>query len=255
MKIATWNVNSIRARTERLLSWLASRQPDVLCLQETKVTDDLFPFDLLREAGYEAVAHGQKTYNGVAILSRLPPAEVQCGFPAESGFPEARLITALVEGIRLVNVYVPNGHSVGSEKYTYKLAWMQRLRRFLDERFDPSEPVLLCGDLNVAPEERDVARPDAWRGTVLFHPEVRAALEEVRAFGFVDALRLHHQEEGIYSWWDYRALSFPKNDGLRIDHVFVTPPLAARCTGVYVDREERKGPKASDHAPVVALFD
>lgn len=254
MHIATWNVNSVRARKERVLTWLSAQQPDALCLQETKVTDDAFPSTEFEALGYHLVVSGQRTYNGVAILSRTPLTEVVRKFDDGEEEPEARFLSARISGVRVVCVYVPNGQVVGSDKFNYKLAWLSRLRRYLDRHCDPAEPLALCGDLNVAPEPRDVHDPAAWQDTVLFHPAARAALQELCAWGVIDAFRLHHSEAGLYSWWDYRQLAFPKNHGLRIDHILVTKSLAARCVSAHIDRETRKGQGASDHAPVVASF-
>src|SRR5919197_4581186 len=228
MQIITWNVNSIRARKERVLAWLAAQQPDVVCLQETKVTDAAFPRTDFEALGYHVSVSGQPTYNGVAILSRTPPLEVVHKFDDGEEEPEARFLTASVDRVRVVCVYVPNGQVVSSDKFTYKLAWLSRLRRYLDHHCDPAELLALCGDLNVAPEPRDVHEPAAWQDTVLFHPQARLALRDLCAWGLVDAFRLHHSEGGLYSWWDYRQLSFPKNHGLRIDHILVTSALAAR---------------------------
>lgn len=255
MKLVTWNVNSVRAREARLLAFLEREAPDVLCLQEIKVTEDAFPFEAVAAAGYHAAVYGQRTYNGVAILSRTPPVDVARGFgDGDEEDPQTRLVWATVEGVRVCSAYFPNGQSVGSDKWAYKLAWMQRLRRALD-RLDAATPFVLAGDFNVAPDERDVAFPEFWRGSVLFHPEARAALEEVRAWGLEDAVRrVVGDVQGPYSWWDYRALAFPKGDGLRIDHVFATPDLAARATAARVDRDERKGEAPSDHAPVIVEF-
>jgi len=250
MKLATWNVNSIRARQDRLRRWLERRRPDLVCLQELKVTEDAFPFDALRESGYSAAVHGQRTYNGVAILSREEPEDVARGFGDGGDDSQSRFVSARVAGITIASAYVPNGAEVGSEKWTYKLDWLRRLRAWLARR-DENEPLALCGDFNVAPEDRDVCDPRAWETSVLFHPEARAALEEVRAWGLVDAFRLHHEAPGLYSWWDYRMLAFPRNQGLRIDHVLLSRPLAQRCSGAIIDREERKGKQPSDHAPVV----
>ena len=254
MKVATWNVNSVRARSDRLLRWLAAHRPDVLCLQELKVQDSEFPFETLRSAGYEAAVHGQKTYNGVAILARAGPAEVERGFGDGGDDTQARLVSARVAGIRVVSVYVPNGREVGTERWAYKLEWLRRLRAWLERRCRPDEPLVLCGDFNVAPEARDVHDPAAWEPTVLFHPEARAALEGVRSWGLADTLRLHRQEDGLYSWWDYRMLAFPKNNGLRIDLVLASAPLARMCSAASIDRDERKGILPSDHAPVIAEF-
>jgi exodeoxyribonuclease-3 len=255
MKLATWNVNSVRARLARLLRWLEANQPDVLCLQELKVEDESFPLLDVQALGYHAALHGQRTYNGVAILSKEQPQHVERGMAGALG-PEAedgqaRLIAAMVGGVRVVSAYFPNGGERGSDKWEYKLAWMKRLRSWLDARCDANEPLALCGDFNVAPDARDVHDPAAWEGSVLFHPDVRAALAHVRGFGLQDSLRLVSQEAGLYSWWDYRMLGFPKNRGLRIDHVDLTAPLAARVTRVAIDRNERKGQQPSDHAPVV----
>lgn len=254
MQITTWNVNSIRARKERALAWLAARRPDVVCLQETKVTDDAFPRTDFEELGYHVITYGQRTYNGVAILSRMPPADVVCKFDDGEEETEARFLAASIGGIEVLCVYVPNGQVVGSDKFVYKLAWLGRLQRYLDRRCNPAESIALCGDLNIAPESRDVHDPAAWQDTVLFHSDVRAAFRNLCAWGLVDALRLHHSEAGLYSWWDYRQLAFPKNHGLRIDHILVTQPLATRCVDAVIDREARKGQGASDHAPVIASF-
>jgi exodeoxyribonuclease-3 len=254
LQIVTWNVNSIRARKERVLAWVVAQQPDVLCLQETKVTDDVFPRADFEALGYHVTVFGQRTYNGVAILSRTSPVEVVHTFADGEEEREARFLAASIAGIQIVCVYVPNGQMVGSEKFAYKLSWFERLRRYLDRHCDPTGLLALCGDLNVAPEPRDVHDPAAWQETVLFHPQARAALQDLCAWGLIDAFRLHHSEGGLYSWWDYRQLSFPKNHGLRIDHILVTQSLATRCASAHIDRETRKGQGASDHAPVVASF-
>jgi len=253
MKIATWNVNSIRSRLDRLSVWLQKTAPDVVCLQELKVTNEQFPHEAIQAVGYHAAVHGQKTYNGVAILSRTEPKHVEIGM---AGFDDAqsRLLSAEIEGVRVASVYVPNGQVVGSDKYAYKLEWLRRLKGHLESRYRPGDPLVLCGDFNIARDERDVARPAAWAGSVLFHETARQALEELLAWGLVDVVRKHHPDEQLYSWWDYRMLSFPKNDGLRIDYLLATESLAARSTSAAIDREERKGEKPSDHAPVVAEF-
>jgi exodeoxyribonuclease III len=251
MKIATWNVNSVKARQERLLAWLGKNQPDVLCLQELKVTDDVFPVEPLRAAGYHAAVWGQKTYNGVAILSKTEPEDVQRGFGDGGDDAHSRSIAATVAGLRIYSIYVPNGQTVGSDKYQYKLEWLRRLRRHLDTHHKPTDALLLCGDFNVAPKESDVANPQAWEKTVLFDPTCRAALGEIVRFGLVDVFDKHHPEGGQYSWWDYRMLAFPKNNGLRIDHILATEPVARRSVAATIDRQERKGKLPSDHAPVV----
>jgi exodeoxyribonuclease-3 len=254
MKIATWNVNSIRARHERLLRWVEKAQPDVVCLQELKATDDVFPYESIRRAGYYAAAHGQKTYNGVAILSRLEPANVEKGMGDDAGDREARLISADVLGVRVISAYFPNGQTVNSDKYAYKLGWMRRLQDYIQKRFDRSDRLVLCGDFNVARDDQDVANPSRWAETVLCHREARDGLERIREWGFTDVFRQHHPDGGVYSWWDYRMLAFPRNDGLRIDHIFATEAMAKRCISAEIDRAERKGEKPSDHAPVVASF-
>jgi exodeoxyribonuclease-3 len=249
MKIATWNVNSIRARQERLLAWLEKEEPDILCLQELKVTDDAYPAGVLRAAGYTSAVYGQKTYNGVAILSRTEPARVERGMGGDD--PQARLIAAEVAGLHVVSAYVPNGQVVGSDKYEYKLAWLQGLREYLARRYTPEHPIVLGGDFNVARDDGDVARPADWAETVLCHGQARDALERVLDWGLADLVRAKHPAGGLYTWWDYRMLAFPKNNGLRIDYIFATAPVVARLTAARVDRDERKGPKPSDHAPVI----
>jgi exodeoxyribonuclease-3 len=255
MRVATWNVNSVKARKERLLAWLGRAQPDVLCLQELKLEDHLFPREELEQAGYVAAVHGQKTYNGVAILARKPLEHVRTGFGDGVEDPQARLLRARVEGIEICSLYVPNGAAVGSDKFAYKLQWLDRLRALLEREHDPTHELVLCGDLNIAPDDRDVARPDEWSGSVLCAPEVRAAFAGLLQWGLEDCLRKHHPDGGVYSWWDYQQLGFPKNNGLRIDHILATRALAARCAHAFVDRNERKGKLPSDHAPVVAEFD
>ncbi len=254
MKIATWNVNSIRARLNRLLPWLASAQPDVLCLQELKCTEEEFPALELQAAGYHSVCAGQKTYNGVAILSKTALSEVARGMGDDSSDGQARIISASVQGIRVISLYAPNGQSVDSPAFQFKLEWFERLRRHLDGRYQPEQPLVVCGDFNVAPEARDVHDPVLWEGQTLFTLREREALKRICDFGLVDTFRKHHPEEGRFSWWDYRMLAFPKNRGLRIDHLYATAPLAGRCSGANIDREARKGAQPSDHAPVWAEF-
>jgi exodeoxyribonuclease III len=255
LKIATWNVNSIRIRLPRLVSWLKRRQPDIVCLQETKVVDEDFPLAEISEAGYNAVINGQKTYNGVAILSRSPIAEVRKSLSDDPTTEEKRLLAATIDGIRVINVYAPNGGALDSDKYTYKLDWYRRLRKMLDESFNPADDLVICGDFNVAPEDRDVWDPDQWRDQVLFSEPEKAALRELTEWGLIDSLRLHRQEAGIYTWWDYRAGAFHRGWGLRIDHLLMSSSLAKRCKEVEIDRNERKGEKPSDHAPVIALIE
>ncbi len=251
MKVATWNVNSIRARLERVVPWLEATRPDVLLIQESKVTDEQFPRAEIDALGYQLAVHGQRTYNGVAVLARSPIEVVSRGFGDGGDDSEARFLDARVEGVRFLCAYVPNGKEVGSPHWEKKLAWYGRLRAYLDARCATSEPIVLGGDMNVAPEAADVANPDAWVSSVLFHPQAREALARVVGWGLADALRLKHPEPGLYSWWDYRMLAFPKNDGLRIDHLFVTPSLVPRVSESSIDRNARKGKQPSDHAPVL----
>lgn len=254
MKLVTWNINSIRARQARLLAWLAAERPDVLCLQETKVEDAGFPVDALRAAGYEVATFGQRSYNGVAICARSPLADVTRGLGDDTPDDEARLIGATVDGVRIVNVYVPNGGDLESDKFPYKLAWYRRLRRYLDRTATPATPLVVCGDMNVTADDRDVCAPDKWAGHIHCTADERAALDEVRAFGLVDVFRTFCPDGGVYSWWDYRGVAFFKDQGLRIDHILATLPVAARCTACTIDRAARKGQDASDHAPVIATL-
>ena len=253
MLLATWNVNSIRARDERLLDWLQRRRPDVVCLQELKCTDDQFPYEAVEAAGYRAAVHGQKTYNGVAILAKKPIEDVANGFADGGDDSEARVISGTVDGVRVVSVYVVNGKRIDSDKYALKLEWLERLQRFV-EKHDPSAPLAICGDYNIAPDQRDVEKVDAWAGGVLYNEDLSARFQSLLDFGLVDTFRRHHKEGGLYSWWDYRMLAFPKNNGLRIDHILASRPLAETSTDAWIDRDERKGKKPSDHAPVFTEF-
>jgi exodeoxyribonuclease-3 len=250
VKIATWNVNSLRVRLPHLLDWLAANRPDAMCLQETKCEDAAFPVDELRSAGYCAVFHGQKTYNGVAILSRAEGREVCRGIPAFAD-EQSRVIAADVDGIRLVSVYVPNGQAVGSDKYAYKLRWFEALRDWLRDEMARHPKIAVLGDYNVAPEDRDVHDPAAWAGQVLCSDAERAALASLVGLGFVDAFRRFEQPEKSFSWWDYRMAAFRRNLGLRIDHVLLSPALAASCTACTIDVAPRKLERPSDHTPVV----
>ena len=253
MKIVTWNVNSVRSREARLLEWLAANEPDVLCLQELKLEDALFPHAAIEALGYKAVTHGQKTYNGVAILAKEPILDVQRGLDDGVDDPQARLIAATVRGVRVVCVYVPNGSTPTDDKFAYKLQWYQRLRQWFEREGDANRAMVLCGDMNVAPEDRDVCRPQDWNHTVLCVPEARAALQQVADWGLEDAFRRHRPEAGLYSWWDYRAGGFERNHGLRIDHVLATKVLPS--LDAFVDRNERRGDKPSDHVPLGVVFD
>ncbi len=256
MKIAAWNVNSVRVREARLTAFLGREQPDVVCLQELKVVDGDFPHETVRAAGYEAVTYGQKTYNGVGILAKAGTKIENVSRTFEDGDddPQARVIAADILGVRVVSIYVPNGGDLGSEKWAYKQSWLKRLNAYASRHLDLQGRVAICGDMNIAPEARDVAKPDRWKNSVLFHPEMTAAFQDLLALGFVDTARIHHSGEGPFTWWDYRMLAFPKGDGLRIDHIFASKTLAYSCAGVRVDRDERKGAQPSDHAPLIAVF-
>jgi len=255
MKIATWNINSITVRLPHVLEWAKVNRPDVLCLQEIKCKDDKFPADSFRELGYTAEVFGQPTYNGVATLSLARVSDVQKGFPGDPADAHCRLLAATVGGIRIVNVYIPNGSYVGSDKYSFKLDWFARLRTFFDECCDPQQPLVLCGDFNVAPEDRDVHDPKLWAGKIMCSEPERAALRVIEDWGLIDVFREHHEDSGVFSWWDYRGGAFPKNHGLRIDHIWATEPLAETCTAVWIDKKPRELERPSDHAPVVAIFD
>lgn len=257
MKIATWNVNSVTARLSLLVRWLDEAQPDVVCLQETKTTNERFPTQTLEELGYSCALFGQRTYNGVAILAKRSLGEIENvrrGFSGEGIEAQARLIAATVAGVRVVNVYVPNGQAVGTEKFDYKLTWLKRLRAYFDAQFKTDEHVLLCGDFNIAPEDRDVYNPNFWRGKILFSDEEHEALANLRAWGFVDSFRQHEEAGGFFTWWDYRAMSFRRNAGLRIDHIWTSPALAEHSTRCWIDAAVRGWERPSDHAPVVGAF-
>ncbi len=254
MKIATWNVNSIIARLPLVTRFLEKEKPDILCVQETKCSDEKFPLLELKSAGYDCVLFGQQSYNGVAILARSGCANAVRGFPEDTAESHARLLAADVAGIRIIDIYVPNGQVVGSDKYQFKLQWMKRLREWLDQNYDPKTEVLLCGDFNVAPEERDVHNPQLWQNRILFSEPEKAALQNIKDWGFTDTFRLHTEEGGHYSWWDYRAGGFRRNLGLRIDHIWVSAPLAQRNTKCWIDKETRAWERPSDHAPVIAEF-
>jgi exodeoxyribonuclease-3 len=254
VKLATWNVNSIRARVEVVATWLEQARPDVLCMQETKVVDDAFPTEEFTRLGYSVTKTGQPTYNGVAIASRLPQSDVCVDLPGGTD-NERRLIAATIAGVRVVNVYVPNGKSVTSPSFQFKLEWLRRLRGWLDGSATPDQQVLVCGDFNVAREPRDVFDPVRLDGQLLYHPEERRALEQFLEFGFEDLYRRFHAEAGLFSWWDYRAGSLRLNRGFRIDYVFASRPLAERCRAAEIDVAPRKREKPSDHAPVVVELD
>ena len=251
MKIAAWNVNSLKVRLPQLLDWLAAQKPDVLCLQETKLEDQHFPRQEIEAAGYQVVFAGQKTYNGVALLARETPVDVVVGNPLFPD-PQKRLIAATVRGIRVVCAYIPNGQAVGSDKYAYKLGWLAALAPWLSEQLAVNPQLVLAGDFNIAPEDRDVHNPTAWVGQILCSEAERSAFQGLLGLGLKDSFRLFEQPEKTFSWWDYRMLGFQKNRGMRIDHILLSEPLAQRCTAATIDRAMRKRERPSDHAPVMA---
>ena len=254
MRIATWNVNSLNVRLPHVLDWLDEHRPDVLMLQETKLTDDRFPVEELRGAGYHSVFSGQKTYNGVAIVSREPPQGVLREFPPVTD-EQRRTIAATVGGVRVVDLYVVNGQEVGSEKYAYKLEWLRQVTEHLQAEVREHEHVVVAGDFNIAPEDRDVHDPEEWKDSILCSGPERDALATIAALGFADTFRLFEQPERSFSWWDYRAAAFRRNRGLRIDLILASERLAGRCTSCRIDRDARARERPSDHVPVVAEFD
>ena len=259
VRIVTWNVNSLRARLERVERWLASFRPDVVCLQETKLADDAFPSAAFTALGYEWFHHGQGRWNGVAILSRVGLEDRVTGFgPGVAPDLEARLVWAKCGGVRVASCYVPNGRALDHEQYRYKLSWLDRLHAALDAQDDPSEQVIVCGDFNVAPDDRDVYDPEAFVGTTHTSASERQRLDALMAWGLVDLFRLHHNGDGLFSWWDYRGGSFYKRMGMRIDLLLGSPAVAEASSFVLIDRNERKGPRndpPSDHAPVFVDLD
>lgn len=258
MILATWNVNSVRARVEHILKYLGRQPVDVLCLQELKVRDEEFPREPFQDAGFAAAVAGQKTYNGVAVLARTELENPIVGLPhLAPDHPlnqQRRLLAVTVQGVRVISAYLPNGEAVGSDKYAFKLAFLAELRTYLAAEAKRHSRLCLAGDFNVAAEDRDVYDPAAWQGRVLCSAPERAALEALRGVGFEDCFRRHHDQGELYSWWDYRGGAFWKNLGLRIDHLWATPALATVCTACEIDLSPRKWPKPSDHAPVRARF-
>lgn len=251
MKLATWNINSLKVRLPHVLDWLAREQPDVLCLQETKQEDKAFPYAEIEAAGYTAIHNGQKTYNGVALLGKRAGLDVHRDIP---GFddPQKRVIAATYDGIRVVCAYIPNGSEVGSDKYVYKLRWLKALHDWLKEELQRYPRLALLGDYNIAPDDRDVHDPLAWKDKVLCSEPEREGFRQLAALGLSDAFRLFEQPEKCFSWWDYRMLAFRRNHGLRIDHILLSPELTQRCANCRIDREPRKLERPSDHAPVIA---
>jgi len=258
VKIASWNINSLRKRQDQLFEWLATSAPDVVCLQETKCPDDQFPVLALQAAGYHSVYHGEKSYNGVAIFSKAEPREVRVSLCDEVDDPQARVISATIDGVRVYSVYAPNGQAVGSPAYEYKLKWYDRLAECIQRELSGTATghvdLVVCGDFNVAPEDIDVHDPALWRGAIMCSDDERAAFAKLCGIGLVDTLRLHHHEPGMFTWWDYRMLAFQKNRGLRIDAILASKAMAKRCVAAGIDRDLRKGKEPSDHAPIWAEF-
>ncbi len=250
MKIATWNVNSLNVRLPHVLDWLAANPIEVLCLQETKQQDADFPQQALLEAGYHTAFIGQKTYNGVAILSRMPLEDVQFGIPNFED-EQRRVISATINGIRVVCVYIPNGQAVESEKYYYKLGWLQALREWLAEELQRHPKLVLLGDYNIAPEDRDVHDPVVWQGNILVSEPERLQYQQLIKLGLTDSFRMFEQADKAFTWWDYRMMAFRRNHGVRIDHILISRPLVLVCKSCVIDKEPRKRERPSDHTPVI----
>ena len=253
MKIVSWNINSLRKRQDRLFDWLEAIKPDIVCLQETKCPDDQFPALALQAVGYRSAYHGEKSYNGVAILAKREPRDVRPSLCDEVVDPQARVIAATIDDVRVFSIYAPNGQAIGSPAYEYKLHWYRRLRDCVAK--EKSADVVVCGDFNVAPEDVDVYDADLWHGAIMASESERAAFRELCKIGLRDTLRIHHKEGELYTWWDYQMRAFEKNRGLRIDAVLASEKLATKCIAAGIDREMRKGKEPSDHAPVWAEFE
>jgi len=254
MKIATWNVNSMKVRLPHVVEWLQNHEPDVLVLQEIKQLTENFPTEALQEIGYHSIASGQKTYNGVAVISKNPATDAITDFP-DIDDPQRRILASTVDGIRIVDLYIPNGSEVGSEKYEYKLNWLKSLRNFLEAEMQRHENVVVLGDFNIAPADADVYDPEKWGDAILCSPPERQALAELFNLGLTDVFRKFEHPEGTFSWWDYRAAGFRRNAGLRIDLILTSDGMTERCKASYVDKEPRAWERPSDHAPVIAEFD
>ena len=251
MRIATWNVNSLKVRLAHVTDWLATHRPDVLCLQETKTEDTKFPLEAITQAGYQAVFSGQKTYNGVALLSREAPTEIAAGIPGVDD-PQKRVLAATYGDTRVIWVYIPNGESVESDKYQYKLRWLAALTEWLRGELQKYPKLALLGDYNIAPEDRDVYDPKVWEGKVLFSAQEHAAFNALLTLGLSDSFRMFEQPERSFTWWDYRMNAFRRKLGVRIDHILLSATLAPACTACAIDLEPRKLERPSDHAPVFA---
>jgi exodeoxyribonuclease-3 len=254
MRIASWNVNSIKQRIDNTVAWLKEREPDIVCLQETKCVDDAFPREPFEALGYNVALHGQKTFNGVAILSKLPFDEVTPRLPGDDQDDHARFIEAQVStsrgALRVASIYLPNGNPVGTEKYPYKLRWMERLFHYAQERLKLEEPLVLAGDYNVIPTPRDVHNPAVWMGDALFLPETRSKFQAILNLGFTDAVRATNDRPDLYTFWDYQAGAWQKNNGIRIDHLLLSPQAADRLAAAGIDKHVRGWEKPSDHVPV-----
>ena len=257
MKIASWNVNSLKVRLPHVLDWLAEHQPDILGLQETKTIDENFPLEDIKAAGYHVNFAGQKTYNGVAVISKLEAAEIITDLPGLDD-PQRRVMGATFAhksgDIRFLNLYIPNGSEVGSEKYDYKLDWLDKLTRYVEGQIKEHKNFVMVGDFNIAPDDRDLWDPEGWKDKILVSPPERAVFQGLLDMGLSDTFRLFEQEEKLYSWWDYRAAGFRRNHGMRIDLLLSSPAMTEHCTASYIDTEPRKLERPSDHAPVVAEF-
>jgi exodeoxyribonuclease III len=259
MRIATWNINSIKQRMDNLTAWLSERQPDIVCLQETKCIDDAFPREPLQELGYNVAVHGQKAFNGVAILSRFPLDEVTARLPGDNEDDHARFLEAVVStsrgALRLASVYLPNGNPPDTDKYTYKIRWMDRLIHYAHERLQLEEPLIMAGDFNVIPSELDARHPARWAGDALFLPRTREKFRALSNLGLTDAVRATSEGPGPFTFWDYQAGAWQRNDGIRIDHLLLSPQAADRLTATGVDKHVRAWEKPSDHVPVWADLD
>jgi len=255
VKIATWNINGIKSRLDYVLKWCVANRPDVLCLQETKCVDEKFPHQRLRALGYDHIAfHGERSYNGVAIISKYALTSVQKDLPGDRSDVQTRFIAATVGGVHIVNAYVPHGTKLATDKFKYKLDWLSRLRKYFDKKYDLNDNVILCGDLNVAPHELDVWSVPAWKEKIHFTKPERDAIQDLKKWGFVDVFRQINDDAREFSWWSHFRHDLEKDRGLRIDHIWASPPLGERCTDCWIDKDPRGWEHPSDHAPVVAEF-